>query len=878
MMKSFFKKLSLVMALAMVVSMMAPAASAFAADDLIIAGQKEAKADAKEEYSVEVDDEVDFKFYNAAAGWQDLYKWESSDETIAKPLVNEKGEQDGRFEGLKDGEVEVTLTIGEQKATVKLVVGEGAEVALAYEPVQKSHNTVSFVFNKNVSYTIADVKLTKMYGDYPINWPISFFECKDNVVTISTYVDFEDGDKYIIAIGAEDEGTPFTTTIGAVDEIQVSFKSTGKSAEEVGVAYAPLDSDDAEIPVYLSYKLFANGVDVTNAKKYANGEMSYAFGVENDKADVDENILYFEDYTAGAVVLVPTFTYDVDGEDVPFTGAAFGVPATPVPAYGIDTFVEWTIVKEGDTKIDWSKPVHSFPAFDDAKKDHTIAVLVKDTLGKYYVFPDEAVDGLTDGYKYGNNDVLLFSDIEDTNDDAADYRLEFKSTNDNTMFVGNDDGSITTIGEYKTAVLVSLYDTNDDDVEYLVRHLNALTVDVTEARKVNKITATVGFTALPYVVNGADSLREGKITFKVVDKYGDAFDVPAGKLEIKTTFDKEGFSEKTLTATAVSGKVGEYEVTVDGADFTYLNKKGGTEVISSIKYTVSVKDTNAKDDFTIKIEEPKYDGENIKVEAYKATASNIEQKIDNSSKLGDLTKTITVNELSNGLIVGVKDENITLLTNGSPLLKDGKYELTLTADQAEIGDVFVVVYGPNGQAVSNQTVTGTAGAYTFCAAKTEEKTVNASGAAIDVMKYEATGDYTVKVYTVAKEYASKNSKLTVAETTFKVSNNNTAVTFDKQVAVNLATDEDGNALPALTIEEVVKEAFDFKFGDKALNEAEAYFLIDTDDYKYNEDSGRVFVYSVDIIVPLTNAAGEDVHYAAGTIKINKYVEVTGLEQ
>ena len=123
MMKSFFKKLSLVMALAMVVSMMAPAASAFAAD-LIIAGQKEAKADAKEEYSVAVGEEVDFKFYGAAAGWQDLYKWESSDETIAKPLVNEKGEQDGKFEGLKDGARIVTGGQIRLKDGVKVTVNE----------------------------------------------------------------------------------------------------------------------------------------------------------------------------------------------------------------------------------------------------------------------------------------------------------------------------------------------------------------------------------------------------------------------------------------------------------------------------------------------------------------------------------------------------------------------------------------------------------------------------------------------------------------------------------------------------------------------------------------------------------------------------------
>ena len=53
MMKSFFKKLSLVMALALVVSAMAPAASAFAAE-LVIAGQEETKAEANEVYNVAV--------------------------------------------------------------------------------------------------------------------------------------------------------------------------------------------------------------------------------------------------------------------------------------------------------------------------------------------------------------------------------------------------------------------------------------------------------------------------------------------------------------------------------------------------------------------------------------------------------------------------------------------------------------------------------------------------------------------------------------------------------------------------------------------------------------------------------------------------------
>jgi len=876
MMKSFFKKLSLVMALAMVVSAMAPAATASAADALGIVAQGDTtwtvlETDVVEEIGAEV---VDYQYKGAPANYKELDPtWDSSDKTVATV------DKYGKVTTLKEGTTTISISLsngqkGEVELTVKL-----PEVALTYEPVQLTHDTMSFVFNQNVSYAISDVTLTKMYGDYPINWPISFFECKDNVVKISTYVDFEDGDKYIVKFAGEEEGTEFVTTIGAVDKIEVSYKSTGKAAEETGVAYAPLDEDDAEIPVYLSYKLFANNVDVTGARKYEGGEIAYTFAVENDKADIDENELYFEDYTAGVAVLVPTFTYEVDGEDVTFTGEAFPVPATPVPAYGIDSFVAWTIVKAGDTKIDWANPVHKFPAFDDAKKDneHYIAVLVKDTLGKYYVFPDEAVAGLKDGYKYGDKDVLLFSDIEDTNDDAADYRLEFKSTNDNTLFVGNDDGSITTIVDEKTSVLVSLYDTNDDDDEYLVRHLTALTVNVTAERKIDKVTATVGFDALPYVVNeNGDST--GKVTFKVVDQYGDPIDVAASKLEIKTTYDKEGFTEKSFAASAIADKVGEFEILVDGADYTYT-KKNATLVAGSVDYTVTVKDTNAKDKFTVKVEEPKYlaDG-TIKVEALKATASNIEQKLENSTKLGDLTKTIKVNELSNGLNVGVKNDKITLVTAGNSLLKDDK-ELVIKAADAEVGDVFVVVYGPNGKAVSSNVVkTATAGAYTFCAGVVEEKTGIASGASVEVMKYEATGDYTVKVYTVAKEYASKNSKLDVATTTFSVTNNNTAVTFNKQDVVDLTVDADGNTMDALTIEEIIKKAFSFKFGDKDLNETEAYFVVDASDYKYNEDSGRVFVYSVDIYVPLTNDAKDDVHYAAGTIKINKYVEVNGLEQ
>ena len=195
MMKSFFKKLSLVMALAMVVTMMAPAASAFAAD-LLIAGQNEAKADAKAEYSVAVGEEVDFKFYNAGKGWQDSYNWTSSDETVAKTLVNEKGKQDGKFLGLKDGEVEITLTIGEQKATVKLVVGKGNVNMEAFKVEQVSDEKVKLTF-ENTAITkeqLAAGLTTYFYvGDVKVNYPVfKVNKVENGVAEVESYALFTD--------------------------------------------------------------------------------------------------------------------------------------------------------------------------------------------------------------------------------------------------------------------------------------------------------------------------------------------------------------------------------------------------------------------------------------------------------------------------------------------------------------------------------------------------------------------------------------------------------------------------------------------------------------------------------------------------------------
>ena len=81
MMKSFFKKLFLVIALTMVVSLVAPAGSVLVSEAcIVLQGEKTIVT----EVNVEVGgDVVNLCFLDAAADWKTTYEWISTDDTIA---------------------------------------------------------------------------------------------------------------------------------------------------------------------------------------------------------------------------------------------------------------------------------------------------------------------------------------------------------------------------------------------------------------------------------------------------------------------------------------------------------------------------------------------------------------------------------------------------------------------------------------------------------------------------------------------------------------------------------------------------------------------------------------------------------------------------
>jgi len=172
-------------------------------------------------------------------------------------------------------------------------------------------------------------------------------------------------------------------------------------------------------------------------------------------------------------------------------------------------------------------------------------------------------------------------------------------------------------------------------------------------------------------------------------------------------------------------------------------------------------------------------------------------------------------------------------------------------------------------------VAGTAGQYTVTVTTTEAKTATASGSAVTAMKYDETGTYTVKVYTVTKVDGT-NVKYDTATETFVVNNNNPKITAVEQKVVDLTKDEDGDDLGDLTMTEILKKAFDFKLDGAALKEDNIVFVYNEDSYKYNEDSGSLFIYDVTIYVPLDNN-DDEVSFLSNKVSIRKYVEINGLD-
>ncbi len=915
-MKSFFKKLAFVMALAMVVSLAAPAAqSAFAATEFTYAEQESGKKVTS--LSMKAGEKVDLKFIGVKNYKDFTLEWQSSnpaaatvdkngvitavtdgvtevvlkvgdgtvytstpvrvgvgnvmnvvlgtskDNTFAEYTLNLGETVDLNFYGVTDwaagkyactwtstntevavvdkngvvtpvaaGTTEVTVAIVNKTTGVALNVAPvtvtvpEAMANLSYTAAQVSDITANLTFENEVAITAADISLSRVYdGDIEVAWPIEEVKVNGNVVTIKPYVAFSDGDKYIVRVGANDEGHAFTTTIGVVDQIVVTYKSMDKA----GKAYTN-GEDGEEIIVKLTAKLYSKGIDVTNV--YGTDDVVYTLLTENENVMIDEYAGEMSFYRAGvAATVVATYTY-YDAEDNEKTVKA---PVTMVselaPKYTVTGVKAWTIVKDGQEKIDWNKTVHSIAAYDDGATGYHIVALITDNYGNTFV-TDPA-------YEDTNAKIYM---LNESKFDTEGYSIQFSSANVEKMLVGID-GSLTTYTAAVVPAIISLHNTNSERDDNFVRNLSALPVTVQAARVINRVTVDNG--SLTLVTDGA--FTTGTATVKVYDQYGEPWKENVD-LSVTASVDEVQNAALYQTVTYEAGKEGR--LTLDGVAIKGVSNK------TSVSFTL--KENGGKTAVirvTLRDPKIKYDEEgNIKPSSWSLAANNVDQKINKEADGTTKYATVSFFQMSNSYKIGIETD-VTLVTSAN--------DLKLTTSTTEKGQKYLVVYAPNGSIVG---AAASPSALGVVANDDGTYNVNVAGADGETMKYAATGTYTARVLEVnsfnTKGEATFRTRYT---TTFNVTNTSKDVAFKKQAKLESTE---------INIKAIVKDALTFTLGGNDWNYRVEDIASVT--YRYNAQAGYVVITSVKFNVPL-NGSDDTVGYEKN-VSVNKSVKVTGVTE
>jgi hypothetical protein len=262
-MKSFFKKLAFVMAMAMVVSLAAPAA-ANAATVLYAADQTTgARVDSLD---MTTGDKYDLKFMGAPTGWRDLergWKVTSGDAVTV--------DNDGWVTAVKAGTAKVEFFMeGCESAVVTVKVADPiSENYLGF--TQTSIKEVVLAFNESVANVKeADVELYRIFdsvdGDVEVFWPIDGFKTAEGKMTLSPFVQFGDGDHYRVKFGGE--SYDFTTERPEVHEITHVVTTFGTDAKASNnMASVSNEETGVETTINLGYKLMYGNMDVTDLFK-----------------------------------------------------------------------------------------------------------------------------------------------------------------------------------------------------------------------------------------------------------------------------------------------------------------------------------------------------------------------------------------------------------------------------------------------------------------------------------------------------------------------------------------------------------------------------------------------------------------------------------
>ncbi len=447
MMKSFFKKLAFVMALAMVVSMAAPAGSVFAATTGIAVQDTK---DIRTEFEMKVEDTVDFCFWGAPKDWKTTFKWESSDESVATV------DQTGYVTAVAPGTADITITAGADKSyveTVKITV-KGDKT---FEVKQETENSVKLTFTDK-SFATTDITVEKIIKtttgeETTIVWPVNTVKVDGNTATVTVWMPFGSSD---YRFTANETSVDKYLTVGEPNFAVITYEKTYVYTEGTGI--------EPKITVY----------DVNGVK--LSGYSDWYFELTNADADA-----YIENTTGNLYLwslgtkaqVMATLTYVV-GTETKTIPAYAEVTCVAEPVYEVNSSIEkYALVADGTAadKIEWN---NSQVIIDNGS--YWVAAIVKDSLGKTKSISSISVD---------NNNGLL----------ANGYSVRYASSNPEVALVDENSGEVIGLNKGAAYVLVTLYKTVDGK-DVAVGVIAAIPVNVVDAKKasavsLDKATATL---------------------------------------------------------------------------------------------------------------------------------------------------------------------------------------------------------------------------------------------------------------------------------------------------------------------------------------------------------------------------------------------------
>lgn len=742
---------------------------------------------------------IDLGFYGVKGWNSSRYKcsWVSTNPTVA--VVDQKGVvipiKEGttfiillitdKFTSTSLSVTPVTLTVvGKEIPTPSpspklTVTPTPTPASVSYTVSVPSMDEIKLTFSKAVNYTKDDFSLYYLNGssetkqDFVLSWNSSKTEA-----TLETSYNLSDGDRYRVRVGAKDTGTLVDVSLGIPNRLVITYECMGKE----GAAYAA-PSNGMDLPITLKYRLYYNNIDVTDEyDRYGDVEFELVSSSDSTYVLLNDDELHF--YEAGEKAVVrAVFEGTKGGKEFKVSSQNTSITAKSISSYSV-RLDKWTIVESGDnSRIDWSNPVHSVT---EGSYNAQLVLLLTDSFGNQYSTDDRGVNESEKIYALDNSDLFF---------EGAGYSISFSSDEEEDGSVDTEGSLSVYSGAKKVSVSVTL--SNNYDYDFRDRRVGTLSVQVKAAPKLSSIKPEQ--TSVTLVKDCLAGFEERfcstEIKINAFDQYGDAWDE---SISLSVTSNNAAINNAIGGTGSLAYISGDNTLVIDvsklPAEAASLNSFTLYVTENEIEKRVSV---------SVKLSTPFYDSEDkdeIVVNSSKLVAENVTIEFTGNDYV--ISSRIELQKLSRTVAVGLYDQiHYVTKTSDIPDIKD--------CGSGDIGDVYIMITGPDNKAVPEVTTPDAAGVYVDNSQGCIF--VNVTGADGKKVEFLDAGKYRVKLVVIEED--DGEPKKANKETYFTVTDKTEAVTFrdikDNKTEAYVSSEDDISG-----IGDIIEELFVFTMNGK----------------------------------------------------------------